>query len=50
MPAEIQVATDATGSAIPAVSGDFVLGVALTAGAAGFLADILFQPQGRIYP
>lgn len=40
------VSTDANGNAIAAVSADYVLGTALTAGANGFLMDIIYQPKG----
>lgn len=41
-----KIATDVNGNAIPCVTGDFELGYALSAGSAGFLADMLFQPVG----
>lgn len=34
------------GLAVVAASGNFALGVALTAGSVGFLAEIIFQPLG----
>lgn len=40
-----QVMTDATGAALAATATNWILGIALSAGAAGFLADILYQPQ-----
>jgi|SRR6185369_4502028 len=40
-----EVSTDASGKAIGAASGDFVLGRALSAGAASTVATILFQPE-----
>jgi hypothetical protein len=45
-----EVMTDATGSAVLAATGGLALGKAITAGAAGFLATIVFQPQGRATP
>jgi len=41
-----KIGTDANGNAIPCVTGDLELGYAISAGSAGFLADILFQPVG----
>jgi len=40
------VSSDANGNAVPAASGTHFLGQAITAGAAGSLAVILFQPSG----
>jgi hypothetical protein len=40
------VSCDVNGNAVAAASATSVLGVALTAGAAGFLCDILFLPKG----
>ena len=39
------VATDASGYAVAATSGHYVLGIALEAGVNGFLATILYQPK-----
>lgn len=39
------VSTDATGKAIPSVTNDYVLGIALAAGASGGLTTIVFQPR-----
>lgn len=39
------VCADAAGKAVAATSGGFVLGQALTAGAAGAIADIIYQPK-----
>lgn len=41
-----KLASDADGKAVPAATGDHVLGVAATAGAAGSLAEIEWSPQG----
>ena len=41
------VTTDINGNAVGATSGSHVLGVALTAGAAGYLCDILYLPKGN---
>lgn len=38
------VSTDQNGNAVPATPGTVVLGIALTAGAAGYLMDIIYQP------
>jgi len=40
-----EVATDVNGKAVAAVSGNFVLGVALAAGASGSITDIIYQPK-----
>jgi hypothetical protein len=40
------VTCDINGNAVAATSSTCVLGIAVTAGAAGFLADILYQPVG----
>jgi len=40
-----RISCDANGKAILSVSGDFILGRAITAGASSTLADILFQPE-----
>ena len=40
------VSTDSLGQAVAATSAVSVLGVALTAGVEGYLADIIFQPKG----
>ncbi len=40
------VMTDSGGKAVVATSGSYVLGVALTAGSANFIATIIFQPLG----
>lgn len=40
------IATDANGNAVPATSGAYVLGTAITVGTNGFLCDMLFQPKG----
>jgi len=37
--------TDSSGYAVKATSGGFVLGIALSAGATGFLASMLYQPK-----
>jgi hypothetical protein len=42
-----RISCDASGMAIISVSGDYILGHARTAGAAGQLATIVFQPTGR---
>ena len=39
------VCTDGNGAAVAATSGGYVLGVALSAGATGFITTIIFQPQ-----
>ena len=39
------VATDVNGKAVAAATGNFILGIALTAGAASGLADIIYQPK-----
>lgn len=41
-----QVATDATGQAVAATTGNAVLGIALEAGAAGDIIDVLITPMG----
>jgi len=40
------VASDASGTAVSAATGDIILGVALETGAAGRIIEILFQPRG----
>ena len=40
------IMSDANGNCVAATSGSFVLGVALTAGVNGFIADIIYQPKG----
>lgn len=40
------VASDASGTAVNAASGDIILGVALETGASGRIIEILFQPRG----
>jgi hypothetical protein len=40
------VTTDTNGNAVAATSATHVLGTTLTAGAAGFLCDIVFLPKG----
>jgi hypothetical protein len=40
------VASDASGTAVNATSGDIILGVALETGASGRVIEILFQPRG----
>jgi len=40
------VASDASGTAVNAASGDIILGVALEPGASGRIIEILFQPRG----
>lgn len=40
------VASDSSGNAVAAVTAGAVLGMALTAGAAGSIADIIYQPKG----
>lgn len=40
------VASDASGTAVNAASGDIILGVALETGASGRVIEILFQPRG----
>lgn len=42
------IATDINGNAVAATSATVVLGKALTAGATGYLADILYQPIGAM--
>ena len=39
------VCSDSTGRAVAATSGGYVVGQALTAGAVGFLATIVYQPK-----
>ena len=39
------ICTDASGYAVKATSGGYVLGIALSAGAVGSLASILYQPK-----
>lgn len=39
------VQSDGAGKCVPAVSGSFVLGYALTAGASAGMASIIFQPK-----
>ena len=41
------VACDANGKCVAATSGAYVLGIALSAGVSGFIADIIFQPKGK---
>lgn len=41
------VATDGNGEAVPASSGVYVLGTAVTAGTAGTLLTIIYQPRGN---
>jgi hypothetical protein len=45
-----RVSSNATGQAVAATSAAAYLGIALTAGAANGVADILFQPQGFMAP
>lgn len=40
------VSCDINGNAVAAASATTVLGVAITAGSAGFLCDIIYQPKG----
>ena len=40
------VASDASGTAVNAATGDIILGTALETGAAGRIIEILFQPRG----
>lgn len=40
------VASDASGKAVNAATGDIILGVALETGADGRIIEILFQPRG----
>jgi hypothetical protein len=40
------VSSDASGKAIPSVTGDYILGQALTAAVNGQVASVLFQPVG----
>ena len=42
------VASDAAGEAVPAASGDAILGVALAAGDDGDIIPMLFQPRGTL--
>jgi hypothetical protein len=42
------VTTDASGKAIAAYSGAHILGVALSTGVAASLADIIYQPAGKL--
>lgn len=42
------VTCDINGNAVAATSSTSVLGTAITAGATGFLADILYQPVGAL--
>lgn len=41
-----EVQSDANGKAVKATSGAFVLGTALSTGANGSMADIIYQPKG----
>lgn len=41
-----EVSSDSSGKAVAATSGAFVLGQALTAGADGYVATIIYQPKG----
>ena len=41
-----EVASDAAGEAVPAATGDVVLGRALSGGANGEIIDMIFQPRG----
>ena len=40
------ISFDINGEAIAAVSGDFVMGTALTLGQTGYLCTMLYQPRG----
>lgn len=40
------VASDASGTAVDAATGDIILGTALETGAAGSVISIIFQPRG----
>jgi hypothetical protein len=42
------VASDASGTAVNAATGDIILGVALETGASGRIIEILFQPRGAV--
>jgi hypothetical protein len=42
------ISTDSSGQAIKVSSGSNNLGVALTTGVTGFLADIVYQPNGTV--
>lgn len=40
------VASDSTGKAVVAATGDIILGTAITGGSSGVIGDMLFQPRG----
>lgn len=44
------VSTNSSGQAVASTTGAYVLGVAVTAGASGSLAVIVFQPRGSVAP
>jgi len=42
------VASDASGNAVNAASGDIILGTALETGASGRIIEMIFQPRGAL--